>query len=89
MIQEKRIYPYIGHRLLKKNFQPRKHAIASISYAYNKGQASNKNKYTGENSRDIPSLKESISTINTIPIMKSELLVPFVCQAKGLHKTVI
>lgn len=42
MIQEKRIYPYIGHRLLKENFQPRKHAIASISYVYNKGQASNK-----------------------------------------------
>lgn len=36
----------------------------------NKGQASNKNKYTAESSRDIPSLKENISTINVIPIMK-------------------
>lgn len=81
-----RIYLNTGHRHLKEKLPTRKHAIAFTCYVYKKGQSSNENRYTGESSRDIPSLEEKVSTINIIPTKKSELLVPFVSQAKDLHK---
>lgn len=83
----KRNYLNTGHRHLKENLPTRKHAITFTCCVCKKKKDNLPIKTdTRESSRDIPSLKEKVSTINIIPTKKSELLVPFVFQAKDLHK---
>lgn len=81
-----RIYLNTGHRHLKRTCQLENMQLPShATFAKKDNLPIKTDTQERESSRDIPSLKK-VSTINIIPTKKSELLVPFVSQAKDLHK---